>query len=406
MEEEEEEPVDPRVQIELERLNASSDDINKLENKLEEANALFRSTLSASTASLKLLSGRLGSAVEKARPYYEAREMARRTQLDCHRAAVQFQRASVLHQNARETIQLAEERFLPRPGGSPVRQQQFEFDSAWQEMLNHATMKLLEAEQLKHSSETEHQKRANTFSEAQRKLKRLESSLERPVARARPYFEQREVVQQELVRQKAAIQQLQRAVSSAKARYSSSLRELESISEQIHQQRRLRQPEPDLVPVDLSTCELDSCISVATESATSDYQEDFRLSQEQQYWAEMREQIEAMSAILIGGKEPTPPASPRPQPELEQEPALPFTPRPHPESEQEPTAPANARPHPEPEQEPALPANAQPHPEPEQEPTAPTSPRQQSEPEQEPTAPASPWPHPEPEQEPTAPATP
>ena len=60
------------------------------------------------------------------------------------------------------------------------------------------------------------------------------------MARARPYFEQREVVQQELVRQKAQIQQLQRAVGAAKARYSSSLRELESISEQIHQRRRLR----------------------------------------------------------------------------------------------------------------------------------------------------------------------
>lgn len=71
-------------------------------------------------------------------------------------------------------------------------------------------------------------------------LKRLERALERSVARARPYFEQREVVQQELVRQKAALQQLQRAVTAAKGRYSSSLRELEHISEQIHEQRRLR----------------------------------------------------------------------------------------------------------------------------------------------------------------------
>ena len=41
---------------------------------------------------------------------------------------------------------------------------------------------------------------------------------------------------------------------------------------------RHRELEPDLVPVDLNTCELDS-VSAATESATSDYQEDFRLSQ-------------------------------------------------------------------------------------------------------------------------------
>ncbi|KAF0301403.1 SH3 domain-binding protein 5 [Amphibalanus amphitrite] len=280
----------------------------------EEANALFRTTLNNSTASLKLLSRRLGSAVEKARPYYEAREAARRTQLDCHWAAVQFQRASVLHQNARETIRLAEERFLPRQSDAdqpPPPSPQYQFDSAWQELLNHATMKLLEAEQLKHASESEHLRRANTFAKAQAKLKHLERSLERSVARARPYFEQREVVQQELLRQKATIQQLQRTLGAAKSRYSSSLRELESISEQIHERRRMRELKPDLVSMDLGAAELDAGIELDGESATSDYQEDFRLSQEQQYWADVREQIEAMSAGMYAGRGAAAPAGPQ-----------------------------------------------------------------------------------------------
>ena len=79
----------------------------------------------------------------------------------------------MLHQNARETIHLAEERFLPRAdgsGGGRSPTHQFEFDSAWQEMLNHATMKLLEAEHLKHASETEHLRRAKAFAEAQTKV--------------------------------------------------------------------------------------------------------------------------------------------------------------------------------------------------------------------------------------------
>lgn len=75
--------------------------------------------------------------------------------------------APVLHQNARETIQLAEERFLPRRAAPAVP---FEFDNAWQEMLNHATMKLLEAERLKTSSENEHLRRANNFADAQKKV--------------------------------------------------------------------------------------------------------------------------------------------------------------------------------------------------------------------------------------------
>ena len=79
----------------------------------------------------------------------------------------------MLHQNARETIRLAEERFLPshRTGASCQSPAHYEFDNAWQELLNHATMKLLEAEQLKHASETEHLRRANAFAEAQVKVR-------------------------------------------------------------------------------------------------------------------------------------------------------------------------------------------------------------------------------------------
>ena len=50
----EEEPLDPRVQLELEKLNACTDDINKLETQLEDANALFRQLLSDSTQQLKV----------------------------------------------------------------------------------------------------------------------------------------------------------------------------------------------------------------------------------------------------------------------------------------------------------------------------------------------------------------
>ncbi len=49
----EEEPLDPRVQEELERLNARTEEINALEGQLEEANALFRTLLSDSTHQVK-----------------------------------------------------------------------------------------------------------------------------------------------------------------------------------------------------------------------------------------------------------------------------------------------------------------------------------------------------------------
>jgi hypothetical protein len=45
----EEEELDPRVQQELEKLNGCTEEINKLETQLEDANCMFRTLLSDST---------------------------------------------------------------------------------------------------------------------------------------------------------------------------------------------------------------------------------------------------------------------------------------------------------------------------------------------------------------------
>ncbi|KAA0188023.1 hypothetical protein HAZT_HAZT004577 [Hyalella azteca] len=121
--------------VELDRLNGATDEINKLESALEDANNSFRHDLSEASSSLQLLGRKLGSAVEKARPYFEAMQHARKLHLDCQRTAVQYQRANSVHQAARSTISLAEERF------SNAHLNQRQFDPAWQEMLNHATRK-------------------------------------------------------------------------------------------------------------------------------------------------------------------------------------------------------------------------------------------------------------------------
>lgn len=65
--------VDPRVQIELERLNNATDKINKLELDLDEARATFRNLLCESTARVDALRLKLGMCVERCKPYYEAR---------------------------------------------------------------------------------------------------------------------------------------------------------------------------------------------------------------------------------------------------------------------------------------------------------------------------------------------
>jgi len=55
------------------------------------------------------------------------------TQCEAQQAAVQFRRASSFYIAAKETISLAEAR---------LNDSDVEFDEAWQEMLNHSTMKV------------------------------------------------------------------------------------------------------------------------------------------------------------------------------------------------------------------------------------------------------------------------
>lgn len=50
--------------------------------------------LNESTRRLKILAKKLGSCIERARPYYDAVEVAKRAQMECQKAAVLFQRAN------------------------------------------------------------------------------------------------------------------------------------------------------------------------------------------------------------------------------------------------------------------------------------------------------------------------
>ncbi|XP_063603813.1 SH3 domain-binding protein 5-like [Penaeus indicus] len=283
----EEETLDPRVQIELEKLNTATDDINKLEAKLEEANNVFRTTLTESTARLKALAKKLGSCIEKARPYYEALELARSSQLDCQRAAVQYQRANALHQAAKETIALAEERFVNS------RHEHWQFDSAWQEMLNHATIKVMEAEAQKAASEREHMRRAAAFTQAEQRVQQLQRGLKSSINKSLIYFEEKANVQSQLQAQKERVQQLQRAITASKTSYAQSLRSLEQISEEIHEQRRCRLPREPGVGAEITPPEPDDNQTFDHSAKTFTPLEEIT-AQEEKYWESLREKLEKL----------------------------------------------------------------------------------------------------------------
>ncbi|KAG7458061.1 hypothetical protein MATL_G00233760 [Megalops atlanticus] len=226
----EEEEVDPRIQGELEKLNQSTDDINRWETELEDARQRFRSVLVEATVKLDELVKKIGRPVEDSKPYWEARRIARQAQLEAQRATQDFQRAIEVLRAAKETISLAEERLLEEDSR--------QFDSAWQEMLNHATQRVMEAEQTKARSELVHKETAAKYNSAIGHMKQLEKKLKRTINKSRPYFELKAKYYLQLEQLKKKVDERQAKLTLAKAEYRTALRNLETISDEIHERRR------------------------------------------------------------------------------------------------------------------------------------------------------------------------
>uniref|UniRef100_A0A6A7G2Z4 SH3 domain-binding protein 5-like n=1 Tax=Hirondellea gigas TaxID=1518452 RepID=A0A6A7G2Z4_9CRUS len=246
-----EEVPDPRIQVELERLNTSTDTINKLEVELDEARLVFRQLLADSTQRIDALSKKLGKCVQQARPYYEARIRAKQALQDTQAACQQYERAVGEHSAAREMVYLAEEGLM-QAGCS--------FDHTWQEMLNHASAKVNAAETAKHDCGAGHQRISVRYQESETRVQQLQQQLKRAIARSSlntrrsllqlsnivrmqqlhllPYFEAKSQVNQQLEWQKQRVRHLEQQVVQAKGHYSSALNTLEKISDQIHKRRQ------------------------------------------------------------------------------------------------------------------------------------------------------------------------
>lgn len=243
--------VDPRVQIELERLNTATDDINKLEVDLDEARATFRQLLCESTVKIDGLAKKLGACIEKSRPYYDSRFKAKEALQETQKAAIRFERANSQHAAAKEMVYLAEE---------GLRTEGRCFDHAWQEMLNHATSRVNESEHERALSEVEHRQTTANYHRAEHNVQRLQRELKRAIAKSSmgarrslllinsiayrhnllmlPYYEMKAHFNQMLDEQKLRVGVLERSVAEAKTTYAEALRNLECISDEIHRTRR------------------------------------------------------------------------------------------------------------------------------------------------------------------------
>ncbi|XP_057593848.1 SH3 domain-binding protein 5 isoform X2 [Hippopotamus amphibius kiboko] len=156
-------------------------------------------------------------------------------------------------------------------------------------MLNHATQRVMEAEHTKTRSEQVHKETAARYNAAMGRMRQLEKKLKRAINKSKPYFELKAKYYLQLEQLKKTVDELQAKLALAKGEYKTALRNLETISDEIHERRRSnamgprgrgvgaeggspaaedlsgRKPEPDAVSVASEVFEDDNCSTFVSE---------------------------------------------------------------------------------------------------------------------------------------------
>ncbi|CAJ0609298.1 unnamed protein product [Cylicocyclus nassatus] len=231
--EDDEPPLDQKhlnlVHEELEKLNIATDVINKLEVQLDGARACFREIQASWSEKLKELSKKYSTAIAKARPYYEAKIQERKLRDESQRAAIRFERATSLLAVAKQQVALTQDSLNRQTTVHPE----------CLEVLNHHIQRVNEAEEERLASGNEHRAISERLMKLSDQIRKMEKDQRSSIKKSRTYFDQRLEFTRVLERQKELILRLEAEVRQKKCDYTTSLRNLERISDSIHEQRSI-----------------------------------------------------------------------------------------------------------------------------------------------------------------------
>ncbi|KAL3831374.1 hypothetical protein ACJMK2_023127 [Sinanodonta woodiana] len=228
--------LDNRIQVELDKLNQASAEINKLENELDEARTKYRCTLSETSHKITAAAKGRRKRIDKAREYYKLKGELKKAQGEALKATRQYQTATGIYNAAKETVTLAEERLTEKAAN--CSSSTTPLSSAWQEMLNHTIQRVMDAEKEKSRSELEHKRTMEQCQVLTEMVQVLKKKFKKSIAEARPYFDLTSELEIKLQQQKQNINDLQSAIKANKERYKETLGRLEEISEEIHLSRK------------------------------------------------------------------------------------------------------------------------------------------------------------------------
>ncbi|CAF1139612.1 unnamed protein product [Adineta steineri] len=225
-----EDDLDPRIQIEFDRLNYANEAINSLELQLDDARKTLKELWNISQEELSLLEKSIGTSVAKAKSYYEARIKLREAKEILTKAKHRFERAQALHVAAKE-LAIASADYIDEA------EQSSEHATEWSETYHQAVEKAANAEREKYLADFDQQRAEVTYSEIEALVQKLEKDSRRSINKSKPYYEKKVEFHKELEFHKRKVSGLENCVNEAKCQYQQSLKNLEIISNEIHARR-------------------------------------------------------------------------------------------------------------------------------------------------------------------------
>lgn len=216
----------------LDSMNRASSEINELERQAEETQTRYRQLLAAASRLYEDLRTQYGSAIDKARPYYEAAQALSEASQRVQGAVREFSAAASRHGQAKQELRTIEERLAY--GAHKVT-----LDREQQSGLSIATVRVLRCQQERDRSEQEYARALREYQDAQEQseLQRAKAG-DAIIRRALPCFRQLQNHQQELDRVRRLLGDVTERTKASKSMYHSSLHGLDRINVAVHDARR------------------------------------------------------------------------------------------------------------------------------------------------------------------------
>lgn len=226
----------PRVRVELDRLNYANESINNLELELEESKREFIETLFNSEAELAQIEKKISGHVIKSIPYYQDRMILNLAKQKYLTTKFEFETAQELYVAAKNMQMYAEENLE----NSTENNNENSVDKMiLVKMLKMAKIKVSETEFSKQSCDLQQIEAFKVYDYNLKKVEQTEKKLKSSIVKSLKYFQQMALYNKELNFLLLKVEGLKSCLREAKTTYQQSLKNLEKISTEVHEQRSI-----------------------------------------------------------------------------------------------------------------------------------------------------------------------